>query len=148
MGASNFNFNSGPYHKNCLLRPCTLWKDCRTENTVKQGRSKQFSWYGPKSKLAPLKKKLRNPQIFFSDFGAEIAPSSVKMAPPFLPCFFGGGANSGILVKFAPLLLYHYGPRPRWPPLATALQSNSVITNLFITNSRLKWTKNALVGLG
>jgi hypothetical protein len=43
-----------------------------------------------KVKVGAPQKKFRNPQIFFSDFGAEIAPSSVKMAPPFLPCFLGG----------------------------------------------------------
>ncbi len=133
MGASNFNFTSGPYHKNCLLRPCTLWKDCRTENTVKQGRSKQFSWYGPKSKLAPLKKKLRNPQIFFSDFGAEIAPSSVKMAPPFLPCFFGGGCKQWYFGQIcAPLTISLRAAAPLAPPcygLAVKFCYNELVYN-------------------
>jgi hypothetical protein len=43
------------------------------------------------AEIVPLK-------IFFSGFGAEMAPSSLKMRP-----FQGGGANGGILVKFAPL---------------------------------------------
>jgi hypothetical protein len=57
-----------------------------------QGRSEQFLWYGPNSKMAPLKFLFelwgRNcaPHIFFSDFGAEMAPSSLNMRP-----FSGGG---------------------------------------------------------
>ncbi len=84
-----------------------------------QGRSEQFLWYGPNSKIAPLKFFFwtlgRNcaPQILFSDFGAEMAPSSLKKSP-----FSGGGggSNGGIFVKFAPLKLHHYGPWPRRPP--------------------------------
>ncbi len=59
-----------------------------------QGRSEQFLKGGPNSKLAPLK-------IFFLDFS------------PFFRGGGPGGANGGILVKFAPLLLRHFGPRPR-----------------------------------
>jgi len=58
------------------------------------------------------------------------------MTPPFSPFLGGGGANGVILVKLAPLLLHHYGPRPRWPPpLATALnilKENYVIGSLSI----------------
>jgi hypothetical protein len=71
---------------------------------------------GPQKNFRTLKKIFGPSKFFFSDFWAEIAPSSVKMAPPFSPFFRGGGANGGILLRFAPLLLHHYGPRPRWPP--------------------------------
>jgi hypothetical protein len=75
----------------------------------------QFFWYGPKSQMAPLKKNFRTHKIFFY-FWLQIAPSSLKMAPPFA-IFQGGGVQTVvILVKFAPLLLRLYGPRPRWPP--------------------------------
>ncbi len=61
-----------------------------------QGRSEQFLWYGPNSKMAPLKKKNLNfgekkklrPSNFFSDFGAEMHPRPLKCA-----LFKGGGCK-------------------------------------------------------
>ncbi len=70
-------------------------------------------------KIGAPQKKFSDPIIFFQTFGQKLRPRPLKWRPPFRPFLRGGGlggANGGILVRFAPLLLHHYGPRPRWPP--------------------------------
>ncbi len=94
--------------------------DLILNETRQQGRSKQFLCFGPELKLAP--------QIFFFFFFfAKMRPHFIKRRPhrailrPSYSSFQGGGANEVFLVQLAPLSILHYGPRPRWPPLATAL---------------------------
>ncbi len=69
-----------------------------------------------KVKIGAPQKKILDQKFFFQTLGQKLRPRSFKWRPLFALFQGGGGANGGILVKFAPLLLRHYGPRPRWPP--------------------------------
>jgi hypothetical protein len=80
--------------------------------------------------LPPLKIFLLDNQKIFLGFGAEIAPSSLKMAAPLFTLSKGGGVQT--VVFWSNLRPSYYaitGRGPAGPPLATAL----VITKFVIT---------------
>jgi hypothetical protein len=73
--------------------------------------------------LPPLKIFLLDNQKIFLGFGAEIAPSSLKMAAPLFTLSKGGGVQT--VVFWSNLRPSYYaitGRGPAGPPLATALQ--------------------------
>ncbi len=57
-----------------------------------QGRSEQSLWYGPKSKLAPLKKKI-GPSKFFCRLSGKNCALVPLNGAPTLPFFRGGGCK-------------------------------------------------------
>jgi hypothetical protein len=114
------NFDFGPYHENCLLRPCLTVFSVRQSFHNVQGRSKQFLWYGPELKL-----KLEAP-IFFAPLSSYciIAPTTnFRLNGVLLEGGAGGGvaANAVFWIKFLPS---YYGATSRGTgglPLTTAL---------------------------
>ncbi len=80
----------------------------RQPNEAHRAVVSSFYATGRSQNWRPSKKNFWTIKIFFQTLRQKLRP--------LFALFQGGGANGGILVKFAPLLLRHYGPRPRWPP--------------------------------
>jgi hypothetical protein len=101
-----------------LLQYNTIKSDL---STYFQGRSEQSLWYGPKSKLAPLKKKFWTKNFFFRLWAKNCALVPLNGAPS-LPFFRGGGVQTVVFwSNLRPCYYAITGRGPAGPPLATAL---------------------------